>query len=324
MDLNKLVADSSQHFIKLREQIQTVIVGQQNLIDRLIIALLTGGHVLIEGAPGLAKTLAVTILAQAVQCQCKRIQFTPDLLPSDLLGTAIYQPKEERFQIKKGPIFTQIVIADEINRAPAKVQSALLEAMGERTVTIYGETFQLSTPFCVFATQNPLEYEGTYPLSEAQLDRFMFKTIVPYPQREEERQIIHRMAAIDNRCSIDSVISAEEIVRIKSTVNAIYIDEKVVNYILDIIFATRDPQKYRLHPQKALEQVASPRATLSLVLASKAYAFLNKRAYVTPYDVRSIAHDVLRHRLALSHEALIEGYTVDLFIDKILNTVAIP
>lgn len=327
MDLTKLteeVKESNQRFIKAREEIGKVIVGQEKMVDRLLIGLLADGHILLEGLPGLAKTLAVTTLARVIQCEYKRIQFTPDLLPADLIGTSIYNPKEGTFSINKGPIFTNILLADEINRAPAKVQSALLEVMQERQVTISGQTFSAGKPYLVLATQNPIEQEGTYSLPEAQTDRFMLKVKIDYPKREEEKEILSRMGVLGGRPEASPILSVNDILRAREVVNKIYIDEKVINYILDIIFATRTPQDFGLNIGGLLMFGASPRATIALKMVGKAHAFLSGRPFVTPQDIKEIAFDVLRHRLRRSYEAEAEGVSPDDIINRILESIPVP
>jgi MoxR-like ATPase len=323
-DLNTIVKETNHKFQDVRTEIGKVLVGQKHLVDSLLIALLSNGHVLLEGLPGLAKTLAVTTMATVINCEFQRIQFTPDLLPADLIGTSIYNPKNGTFTVKKGPIFTNIVLADEINRAPAKVQSALLEVMGERQVTIGSETFMTGAPFLVLATQNPVEQEGTYPLPEAQTDRFMMKVLVDYPHREEEREIITRMASLVTAPRAKAMITGEEILEARKVVDDIYIDEKIVNYILDIVFASRKPQEFNIDIEGLLDYGASPRATIALVIASKAKAFLAGRGFVTPHDVKSIAPDILRHRIRLSYEADAEEMTPDGIIGRILDTLLVP
>ena len=308
-DLNSIVREANQPFIIARDEIGKVLVGQNYLVDRLLIALLSGGHILLEGLPGLAKTLAVTTLAKIVGCDFKRIQFTPDLLPGDLIGTTVYNPKEGTFSVKKGPIFTNIVLGDEINRAPAKVQSALLEVMAERQVTIQSETFSIPYPFLVLATQNPIEQEGTYPLPEAQTDRFMLKVKMEYPSREEEKEIIKRMAHFREGQEVQQCLTIDQIIKARDIIDDIYIDDKVIDYILDIVNATRNPQDYKMKLEGLIEYGASPRATIALTLAAKAHAFLAGRGFVTPHDVKSIGYDVLRHRLRLSYEAEAEDIT---------------
>jgi len=323
-DLNGVVREHNKVFEDVRVEMGKVIVGQKKLIDRLLVALLIEGHILLEGVPGLAKTLAINTLAQVIDCDFKRIQFTPDLLPADLTGTSIYNPKDGTFSVKKGPVFTNIVLSDEINRAPPKVQSALLEVMQEGQVTIGDSTFKVGDPFMVLATQNPIEQEGTYPLPEAQTDRFMMKVNVGYPTREEEREIIRRMSCKSQIPSVKPVINLEQILAAKKIVEEIYVDEKITDYILDIVFASREPKKYNIDIEGLLEFGASPRASLVLTAAAKAHAFLNGRSYVTPHDVKTLGRDVLRHRLRLSYEAEAEGYTADDIIDKIFDSLLVP
>lgn len=308
----------------LKAEISKVIVGQEYLIDRLIIGILANGHVLVEGLPGLAKTLTVKTLSESLNLSFSRLQFTPDLLPADLIGTQIYNPREANFSVKKGPVFANIILADEINRAPAKVQSALLEAMQERQVTIGGETFPLPHPFIVIATENPIEQEGTYPLPEAQVDRFMFKLNVEYPSFEEERLILDSMAVTDKKTDISPVVNVEQILKMRQLVDQVYVDEKIKDYILRIVFATRTPEKYGISIGQYLRYGASPRATISLAIAAQAHAFLERRSYVTPQDIKSIAYDVLRHRLIVSYEAEAEELTTDNLITKILNELPVP
>lgn len=308
----------------LKAEISKVIVGQEYLIDRLIIGILANGHVLVEGLPGLAKTLTVKTLSESLNLSFSRLQFTPDLLPADLIGTQIYNPREADFSVKKGPVFANIILADEINRAPAKVQSALLEAMQERQVTIGGETFPLPHPFIVIATENPIEQEGTYPLPEAQVDRFMFKLNVEYPSFEEERLILDSMAVTDKKTDISPVVNVEQILKMRQLVDQVYVDEKIKDYILRIVFATRNPEKYGISIGQYLRYGASPRATISLAIAAQAHAFLERRSYVTPQDIKSIAYDVLRHRLIVSYEAEAEELTTDDLITKILNELPVP
>lgn len=322
--LGEAVKNENKKFLAARQEVGKVIVGQQQMIDRLFIGLLADGHLLLEGLPGLAKTLAVNTLAKVIQCDFKRIQFTPDLLPADLIGTSVYNPKEGTFTIKKGPIFTNILLADEINRAPAKVQSALLEVMQERQVTISGETFKTGKPYLVLATQNPIEHEGTYALPEAQTDRFMLKIRVEYPSMEEEKEVMRRMATLEPLPEVKPVLTAEEILSARQIVNQVYIDDKIVDYILNIIFATRNPKQFNVDIEGLLLYGASPRASMALKMASKAHAFLNGRAYVTPHDVKSMAYDVLRHRLRRSYEAEAEDVTADAIIDRILTTILVP
>jgi MoxR-like ATPase len=315
-DLNALVRDKTTVFQTIRNEVGKVIVGQEQLLDRLLVALLADGHILLEGLPGLAKTLAVKTLAQALHCDFKRIQFTPDLLPADLVGTSIYNPKEGSFSVRKGPIFTNLVLADEINRAPAKVQSALLEVMAERQVTVGDETFKAGEPFLVLATQNPVEQEGTYPLPEAQTDRFMMKVHVPYPSRDDERKILARMGSLTRKPSVEAVATGQDLLDARKVVDEIYIDEKVQEYVLDIVQATRD--------EELLDFGASPRATLSLVQGAKAHAFLAERGYVTPHDVKSLGLDILRHRIRLTYEAEAEGWTPDSVVEKVLEAIPVP
>ena len=322
--INQRVREESIFIDSIKQEVGKVIVGQSELIDRLIIGLLTNGHILLEGVPGLAKTLTIQTLSQALSINFQRIQFTPDLLPADLVGTLIYNQKEGDFIIKKGPIFSNIILADEINRAPAKVQSALLEAMQERQVTIGEETFILPTPFLVMATENPVEQEGTYPLPEAQVDRFMLKICVDYPSREEERIILERMAHAKPLNPIQSIITPEQILSARKVVDEIYIDDKIKNYIVDIIFATREPDQAGLTINEYIKYGASPRATISLTLAARAQAFIEGRGYVTPQDVKSVAPDVLRHRIILSYEAEAEEITSDKLIKEILAEIPVP
>jgi MoxR-like ATPase len=323
--INEKVSQESVFINNLVTEIKKVIVGQDYLINRLLIGLLANGHILVEGVPGLAKTLSIKTLSQAVNTRFQRIQFTPDLLPADLVGTLVYNPKEGTFFTKKGPIFANIILADEINRAPAKVQSALLEAMQERQVTIGENTYKLDEPFLVMATQNPIEHEGTYPLPEAQVDRFMLKINITYPNIEEEHAILKRMGFTDKKIEVGPVIQPQDIIRARGVVDEIYMDEKVEKYILDIVFATRDPKKYHLDELIGLIQYgASPRATLYLSLAAKAYAFTQGRGYVTPQDVKTIGPDVLRHRVIVSYEAEAEEKTSEDIIAKIFSEVEVP
>jgi MoxR-like ATPase len=320
----ELITENSTWITPLREEMARVIVGQKHLLDRLLIALLTNGHVLLEGVPGLAKTLALKTLAQCISVRFKRLQFTPDMLPADIVGTMIYSPHDGAFRTKQGPIFSNLVLADEINRAPAKVQSALLEAMQERQVTIGDETYPLPTPFLVLATQNPLEQEGTYPLPEAQIDRFMMKVIVDYPTRVEERAILDAMATTEAMVVPRTVVSAEQVVAARHVVNMLFIDEKVRDYIVDIVLATRPPIAAGLNLNGYVQTGASPRATISLTLASRAMAFLNGRHFVTPQDVKSVAMDILRHRVSVTYEAEAENVTSENVVEKILNTLPVP
>ncbi|MBR2061456.1 MAG: AAA family ATPase [Tidjanibacter sp.] len=324
-ELNERIERESLFVDALNMEIGKVIVGQKHLIDTLLIGLLSNGHILLEGVPGLAKTLAITTLSQAVDAKFSRIQFTPDLLPADVIGTLIYSQKQEEFTVKKGPVFANFVLADEINRSPAKVQSALLEAMQERQVTIGDETFALPRPFLVLATQNPLEQEGTYPLPEAQVDRFMMKVKITYPKRQEERDIIRMNLAGTGMPKPNRVITPDDIVKAREVVNEVYMDEKIEKYIIDIIFATREPQEYGLgHLSSMIAYGGSPRASISLAKASKAYAFIKRRGYVIPEDVRAVCHDVLRHRIGLTYEAEAENVTTEEIITEILNAVIVP
>lgn len=322
--ITEKVRDESAQLNNLVNEIRKVIVGQQYLIERLIIGMLANGHVLLEGVPGLAKTMSVTTLAKAIKAKYQRIQFTPDLLPADLIGTQIYNPRNGDFTVKKGPIFTNIILADEINRAPAKVQSALLESMQERQVTIGEETFKLDELFLVLATQNPIEQEGTYPLPEAQVDRFMFKLNISYPTKQEERQIMDRMATTKTNTDVVPVISPDDILRMRSLVDDIYIDEKIKDYIVNIVFASRDPRAYKLELDEFIEYGASPRATIYLTIAAKAHAFLQGRGYVTPQDVKSIGMDVLRHRIIITYEAEAEEKTSEDIIRQIFDHIEVP
>jgi MoxR-like ATPase len=322
--INDQVKDACAFAYRLREEIGTIIVGQRYLVDRLLVGLLTGGHVLLEGVPGLAKTLAVKTLAQAIDATFRRIQFTPDLLPADLIGTMIYSPRDGTFTTRKGPIFAQLVLADEINRAPAKVQSALLEAMQERQVTIGDETHLLPEPFLVLATQNPIEQEGTYPLPEAQVDRFMLKLRVGYPSREEERQILDRMAVTQDHRPVARAASTADILRTRGLIDQIYVDDKIKEYVVNIVFATREPKAYQLDLDQLIEYGASPRATLYLTLAAKAHAFLQGRGYVTPQDVKSIGPDVLRHRVIVTYEAEAEEVDADEVVKRVFEGVPVP
>ena len=323
-ELNDLIASKASFVSMIRTGMDRRIIGQKHLVDSLLIALLCNGHVLLEGVPGLAKTLAIKTLASLVDAKYSRIQFTPDLLPADVIGTLIYSVKNESFEVKKGPIFANFVLADEINRAPAKVQSALLEAMQERQVTIGEETFKLDNPFLVMATQNPIEQEGTYPLPEAQTDRFLLKVVIGYPNKDEEKAII-RQNITSNSSEILPVIRPQEIVEVQKIVEKIYIDEKIENYIVDIVFATREPSKYGLSDLASIISYgASPRASISLALASRAYAFLQGRGYVIPEDVRAVCHDVMRHRIGLSYEAEANNINADEVITAILDKVAVP
>ena len=323
-ELNERIQRESSFVDLLSMEMGKVIVGQKQLIENLLIGLLANGHILLEGVPGLAKTLAINTLAQAVSAKFSRIQFTPDLLPADVLGTLIYSQKNEQFEVHKGPIFANFVLADEINRSPAKVQSALLEAMQERQVTIGEETFKLPEPFLVMATQNPIEQEGTYPLPEAQVDRFMLKVVVSYPKKEEERQII-RMNNTGEFPKVQPVVSPEDIVRARQVVRDVYMDEKIEKYIVDIVYATRTPADYNLKELSGLISYgASPRASISLAMAAKAYAFIKRRVYVIPEDVRAVCNEVLRHRIGLTYEAEAENITTENIISQVLNAVIVP
>ena len=324
-ELNERIQLESSFVDLLTMEMNKVIVGQKRLVENLMIGLLANGHILLEGMPGLAKTLAINTLASCVNAKFNRIQFTPDLLPADVLGTMIYSQKTEQFQIKKGPIFANFILADEINRSPAKVQSALLEAMQERQVTIGEETFALPQPFLVMATQNPIEQEGTYPLPEAQVDRFMLKAKISYPKKQEERDIVRMNLAGEGMPEPHKVVTPEDIVRARKVVSDVYMDEKIEKYIVDIIFATREPSEYGLSKiAPMISYGASPRASIALAKASKAYAFIKHRGYVIPEDVRAMCHDVLRHRIGLSYEAEAENVTTEDIITDILNAVEVP
>jgi MoxR-like ATPase len=320
----EMVTESSTWITPLREEMGRVIVGQRHLLDRLLIALLTNGHVLLEGVPGLAKTLALKTLAHTISVRFKRLQFTPDMLPADIVGTMIYSPQDGAFRTKHGPIFSNLILADEINRAPAKVQSALLEAMQERQVTIGDETYPLPTPFLVLATQNPLEQEGTYPLPEAQIDRFMMKVIVEYPTRIEERAILDAMATTEPMIVPRAVVSADQIVDARHVVNMLFVDDKIRDYIVDIVLATRPPIAAGFDLNGYVQTGASPRATIALTLAARGMAFLNGRHFVTPQDVKTVAMDVLRHRVSVTYEAEAENITSTNIIEKLLNTLPVP
>jgi MoxR-like ATPase len=320
----EIITENSTWISPLREEMGRVIVGQKHLLDRLLIALLTNGHVLLEGVPGLAKTLALRSLANCLSVRFKRLQFTPDMLPADIVGTMIYNPQDGAFRTKHGPIFSNLILADEINRAPAKVQSALLEAMQERQVTIGDETYPLPTPFLVLATQNPLEHEGTYPLPEAQIDRFMMKVIVDYPTRAEERAILDAMATTEPMIVPRTVVSASQILDARHVVNTLFVDDKVRDYIVDIVLATRPPIAAGLDLNGYVQNGASPRATIALTLAARAMAFLNGRYFVTPQDVKTVAMDVLRHRVSVTYEAEAENVTSKDVVERILNTLPVP
>ncbi len=323
--LNEKISMSSSFLDRLRLEVNKVLVGQPYMVDRLLIGLLGNGHILLEGVPGLAKTLAIKTMSQAINAKFSRIQFTPDMLPADVIGTMIYNQQENKFFVRKGPVFANFVLADEINRAPAKVQSALLEAMQERQVTIGEHTYPLDEPFLVLATQNPLEQEGTYPLPEAQQDRFMLKVVVGYPKKEEEQLIIRQNTQQLAAPVINPVVAIREILEARQLVRTIYMDEKIENYILDIVFATRYPDQYGLSGLKALISYGgSPRASINLALAAKSMAFLNKRGYVIPDDVRAIAADVLRHRIGLTYEAEAENISIEEIIQQVLNAVKVP
>ncbi len=323
-ELNALIEQNSNFVTNLTAGMDRVIVGQKHLVESLLIGLLSDGHVLLEGVPGLAKTLAIKTLSQLVDAQFSRIQFTPDLLPADVVGTMIYSQKEEAFQVKTGPVFANFVLADEINRAPAKVQSALLEAMQEHQVTIGDETFQLPKPFLVMATQNPVEQEGTYPLPEAQMDRFMLKVVIGYPTIEEEKKIMRENLA-GALPEVSAVCSAEEIVKAREIVREVYIDEKIEQYVADMVFATRYPKQYGLgNLEQMITFGASPRASINLAKAARAYAFIKRRGYVVPEDVRAVAHDVLRHRIGLSYEAEASNVTAKDIVSQIINKVEVP
>ena len=323
-ELNERIERQSAFVTNLTTGMDQVIVGQKHLVESLLIGLLSDGHVLLEGVPGLAKTLAIKTLASLIDAQYSRIQFTPDLLPADVIGTMVYSQKDETFQVKKGPVFANFVLADEINRAPAKVQSALLEAMQERQVTIGKETFRLPEPFLVLATQNPIEQEGTYPLPEAQVDRFMLKVVIDYPKLEEEKLII-RQNINGERLNVKPILKADEIIEARKVVRQVYLDEKIEKYIVDIVFATRYPEKYDLKELKDMIGFGgSPRASINLALAARSYAFIKHRGYVIPEDVRAVAHDVLRHRIGLTYEAEASNMTSDEIVSKILNKVEVP
>ena len=323
-ELNDLIASKSNFVRMITQGMDQTIVGQKHLVDSLLIALLANGHVLLEGVPGLAKTLAIKTLASLIDAKYSRIQFTPDLLPADVVGTMVYSAKQEKFEVRRGPVFANFVLADEINRAPAKVQSALLEAMQERQVTIGKETFKLDDPFLVLATQNPIEQEGTYPLPEAQVDRFLIKVVIGYPNKEEEKLIIRQNIKAEKR-EVSPLITPADIVEVRKIVQQIYVDEKIERYIVDIVFATRFPADYGLNDLTSIISFgASPRASISLALASRAYAFLKGRGYVIPEDVRAVCHDVMRHRIGLSYEAEANNIVADEVISEILDKIAVP
>ncbi|MBN1181224.1 MAG: MoxR family ATPase [Bacteroidales bacterium] len=323
-ELNEKIQNESSFVDVVTMEVRKVIVGQKHLLDSMLIGLLSNGHILLEGVPGLAKTLAINTLAQTIDAKFNRIQFTPDLLPADLLGTMIYSQKKEEFLVKKGPIFANFILADEINRSPAKVQSALLEAMQERQVTIGSETYKLDEPFLVLATQNPIEQEGTYPLPEAQVDRFMLKVVVNYPEVDEEKLIMRQNIAKEFP-SASTIVKPDDIIKARGVVKEVYMDEKIEKYILDIVFATRYPDQFNLPKfNSMIHYGGSPRASINLAMASKAFAFIKRRGYVIPEDVRAVCHDVLRHRIGLTYEAEAENITSDNIISEILNTVEVP
>ncbi len=323
-ELNEKIQRESQFVDLIMMEMNKVIVGQKMMTERLLIGLLANGHILLEGVPGLAKTLAIKSLAQIMKADFSRIQFTPDLLPADLIGTLIYSQKKEEFIVRKGPIFANFILADEINRSPAKVQSALLEAMQEKQVTIGDETYGLPDPFLVLATQNPIEQEGTYPLPEAQVDRFMLKVVITYPKKEEEKLILRQNITNEIR-TVMSLIPTQDILKARSVVREVYLDEKIENYITDIVFASRFPADYRLKRfENFISYGSSPRASINLALASKAYAFIKRRGYVVPEDVRAVAHDVMRHRIGLTYEAEAENITTEEIINEILNSIEVP
>ena len=323
-ELNERIQKESAFVDIITMEMQKVIIGQKHMVERLLVGLLSNGHILLEGVPGLAKTLAITSLANVVDAKFSRIQFTPDLLPADLLGTMIYSQKKEEFVVRKGPIFSNFILADEINRSPAKVQSALLEAMQERQITIGDNTYPLEEPFLVMATQNPIEQEGTYPLPEAQIDRFMLKVVIGYPGKEEEK-LIMRQNIKNEFPSTNKVLKTEDILSARKVVREVYLDEKIENYITDIVFSTRYPEDYKLEKFVGMINYGgSPRASINLALAAKAYAFIKRRGYVIPEDVRAIAHDVLRHRIGLTYEAEAENLTTEEIINEVLNTVEVP
>ena len=322
--LNERIQKESSFIDMINMEMHKVIIGQKQMVERLLIGLLANGHILLEGVPGLAKTLAIRSLANTIEAKFSRVQFTPDLLPADLIGTMIYSQKKEEFQVRKGPIFANFILADEINRAPAKVQSALLEAMQERQVTIGDHTYPLEEPFLVMATQNPIEQEGTYPLPEAQVDRFMLKVVITYPEKDEEKMILRQNVASLIQ-STNAILKPEEIIKARGVIREVYLDEKIENYITDIVFATRFPSDYRLKKFEGLISYgASPRASIYLALAAKAYAFIKRRGYVIPEDIRAICHDVLRHRIGLTYEAEAENIASVEIINEILNTVEVP
>jgi MoxR-like ATPase len=323
-ELNEKIQQESQFVDLVHMEMNKVIIGQKHMTERLLIGLLANGHILLEGVPGLAKTLAINSLASVVDAKFSRIQFTPDLLPADLIGTLIYSQKKEEFVVKKGPLFANFILADEINRSPAKVQSALLEAMQERQVTIGETTFKLEEPFLVMATQNPIEQEGTYPLPEAQVDRFMLKVVINYPKKEEEKLIL-RQNITNTQLKTNTVLKTKDILKARTIVREVYLDEKIENYITDIVFSSRYPKEYKLPKfEHMISYGASPRASINLALAAKAYAFIKRRGYVIPEDIRAVAHDVMRHRIGLTYEAEAENITSEDIINEILNTVEVP
>ncbi|MFT4662237.1 MAG: MoxR-like ATPase [Patiriisocius sp.] len=324
-ELNEKIGKESAFVELLRQEMHKVIVGQKDMVDKLILALLADGHILLEGVPGLAKTLAITALSKCVDVEYNRVQFTPDLLPADLIGTLIFNQKDGDFKVKKGPVFANFVLADEINRAPAKVQSALLEAMQERQVTIGGTTYELPKPFLVLATQNPIDQEGTYPLPEAQVDRFLMKVIIKYPKKEEEQIIIRNSISKTPFPKANKVVTGAQILKAREIVKEVYLDEKIEKYIVDLVFATRNPEDYNMPELKDLISFgASPRASISMAILAKAYAFTQHRGYVIPEDVRAVSHDILRHRIGLSYEAEAEDKTTEDIIIEILNNVEVP
>ncbi len=322
--INAAVQEAGAFLSPLFTEINKVVVGQKYLVERLVVGLLANGHVLLEGVPGLAKTLSVKTLATALHVKFSRLQFTPDMLPADVVGTQVFNPQQGTFSVRRGPVFANLVLADEINRAPAKVQSALLEAMQERQVTIGEQTFRLEEPFLVLATQNPIEQEGTYPLPEAQVDRFMLKLKIGYPTRDEERTILDLMARTNGHPTANAIVTPEQILRAREVINDLYIDDKVKDYIVDLVCATREPQTYKIDVKGLIQLGASPRATIALALASKAHAFLRGRGYVTPHDVKSIGMDVLRHRVSVTYEAEAEEKTSEDVIQKIFDELPVP
>ncbi|MFH1540490.1 MAG: AAA family ATPase [Elusimicrobiota bacterium] len=323
-EINELVKQESLFVSEVTNEMEKVIVGQHYLLERLLIGLLSDGHILVEGVPGLAKTLAIKTLTNSIDCKFSRIQFTPDLLPGDVIGTMVFNPKTAEFNIKKGPVFANLILADEINRAPAKVQSALLEAMQERQVSISDKTYPLDDPFMVLATQNPIEQEGTYPLPEAQVDRFMFKIKITYPNKKEEKEIMEKVST-NNFGEVKKVVNAERIKKARESVRLVYMDEKIKDYIVDIVFATRNPEEYKIKDLKnMISYGASPRASIYLAEASKSYAFISGRGYVTPEDIKNVAMDVLRHRIILTYEAEAENITSEDIVKRILTEVEVP